>query len=326
MTAFDTRFRPSLNRLAAPLVEDLVAGAERLRILISRAECGVRLVDAGIGCPGSLDAGRRIAEICMGGLGSVRIGTGTAFRRWGFAVEVGSTAPVLACLAGQLAGWQLTEGEGKGAFFALGSGPARALARKEKLFEELGYADQAEEAALVLEVDRSPPEALLARIAQACGVAAERLTVILTPTTSLAGTVQIVGRALEVALHKAHELGFPLDRIRDGLATAPLPPPGGDFVTAMGRTNDAIIFGGAAHLYVTGPDADAKALANALPSRASRDYGKPFAEIFRACKGNFYEIDRSLFSPARAAVTAVESGHSFHAGALDEELLEISFA
>ena len=32
-----------------------------------------------------------------------------------------------------------------------------------------------------------------------------------------------------------------------------------------------------------------------------------------------------LFSPARVIVTAVESGHSFHAGALDEALLDRSF-
>lgn len=325
MTPTDPRFHPSVNALTAPLVARLVAEAERLRLLVSRAECGALIVDAGIACPGSLEAGRQIAEICMGGLGQVRLAAGTPFRNWSFAVEVGATDPVLACLASQLAGWQLTEGEGKGAFFALGSGPARVLARKESLFAALGYTDRADDTALVLEVDKTPPDALIRRIAEACAVAPDRLTVILTPTRSLAGTVQIVGRALEVALHKIHQLGFPLDRVMDGLATAPLPPPAADFVTAMGRTNDAIIFGGAAHLFVTGPEADAEELAKALPSRASRDYGRPFAEIFRACKGNFYEIDRLLFSPARASVTALESGRTFHEGAFDEALLEASF-
>ena len=54
------------------------------------------------------------------------------------------------------------------------------------------------------------------RIARDCDVAADALTLILTPTQSLAGTVQVVARVLEVALHKAHELGFPMGRILDG--------------------------------------------------------------------------------------------------------------
>ena len=35
-----------------------------------------------------------------------------------------------------------------------------------------------------------------------------------------------------------------LHNIVDGMATAPLPPPAPSFVVAMGRTNDAIIYGG----------------------------------------------------------------------------------
>ena len=73
-------------------------------------------------------------------------------------------------------------------------------------------------------------------------------------------------------MHKVHALGFPLARVRDGLGTAPLPPPSPDFLTAMGRTNDAILFGGEVQLFVTGPEAEARDLAQKLPSSASRDY------------------------------------------------------
>ena len=130
---------------------------------------------------------------------------------------------------------------------------------------------------------------------------------------------------LEVALHKLHALHFPLARVVDGLGAAPLPPPHPDFVTAMGRTNDAIILGGRVHLFVTGPADEAKALAEALPAAGSRDYGRPFAETFRSFKGDFYAIDPLLFSPAEAIVTAVESGESFRAGRLDPALLDASF-
>jgi methenyltetrahydromethanopterin cyclohydrolase len=316
---------PSVNRIASPLVDRLIDEAGSLRIRVERAASGATLVDGGINCPGGIEAGRRIAEICMAGLGQIRIAESARFGRWSWLVDVGSSDPVLACLASQLAGWQLSHGEGKEAYVALGSGPGRALARKEPLFEHLGYADRADRACLVLEVDKRPPDALIAKAAESCGVAPDKLTLILTPTRSLAGTVQIVARVLEVALHKVHQLGFPLERVVDGLGAAPLPPPAPSFIAAMGRTNDAIIYGGSVHLFVAGPEAEARKLAEAMPSSASRDYGRPFAEIFQGYKGNFYDIDPLLFSPARIVVTALETGNSFHAGALDEPLLDRSF-
>jgi methenyltetrahydromethanopterin cyclohydrolase len=268
----------------------------------------------------------RIAEICLGGLGKVRLTPADAVPNWPWTIAVSSPQPVIACLGSQYAGWRLSHGAGKNAFFALGSGPARALAQKEDVLKEIGYRDEADVATLVIESGRSPPPEVAEAVARDCGVAPGALTVIYAPTQSLAGSVQVVARVLEVALHKAHELKFPLDRIVDGMGAAPLSPPHPDLVTAMGRTNDAIIYGGRVHLFVSGPAAEAKQLAEELPSRKSRDFGAPFAEIFKRFKGDFYAIDPMLFSPAEVVVTAVDSGTSFHAGALHRNLLDASFA
>ena len=126
--------------------------------------------------------------------------------------------------------------------------------------------------------------------------------------------MQVVGRVLEVALHKAHELHFPLENIVDGTGLAPLPPPGADFMSAMGRTNDATLYGGAVTLFVEGPEEEAKKLAEGLPSSTSRDHGKTFGEIFAAYKGDFYAMDPMLFSPAKVSVTALSTGKTFVAG------------
>ena len=316
---------PSVNALAAPLVSALLEDAGLLRLGIERLDSGAVIIDAGIDQPGGLEAGRRIAEICMGGLGRVAISISPRFSRWPWQLTVHTANPVLACLGSQYAGWSLSHGEGKQAFRALGSGPGRAAAGREALFAELAYHDRAQSAALVLEVDKRPPEALGERIARDCAVSADRIALILTPTGSLAGGVQIVARVLEVALHKAHTLGFPLHQIVDGLGAAPLPPPARDFLTAMGRTNDAILFGGDVQLFVDCDDGAAEALARSLPASASKDYGRPFAEIFKGVRYDFYSIDPHLFAPARATVTAVNSGRTFHAGAFDERLLDRSF-
>ncbi len=321
----DGRNWPSVGRLAEPLVRDLVDRAQELRIGVSRAPEGHTLIDAGIDHPGGVAAGLRIAEICMGGLGRVSLGSSEALERWPWTLTVSANHLVLACLGSQYAGWSLSDGDGKQAYKALGSGPGRARVVKESLFEELGYRDHAETAVFVLEVEAPPPQSLIEKIVRDSGLPASALTLILTPTQSLAGTVQVVARVLEVALHKLHELDFPLECVIDGVGSVPLPPPARDFVQAMGRTNDAIIYGGSVQLFVTGPDDEAKELAERLPSGASRDYGKPFAETFRAVKGDFYTIDPMLFSPARVTVTALDSGRSFHAGALDPTLIDRSF-
>ena len=314
---------PSVNARSAALVRLLIEDAAALRVGVDRTGDGCVIVDAGIQCRGGLEAGRRVAEICLAGLGSVRFAHASA--GWPLGISVHTANAVLACLGSQYAGWSLAHGEGRGAFRALGSGPARALAVKEPLFAELQYRDRADATCLVLEVDRVPPPEIVAKVARDCGVPAERLTIILTPTRSLAGVVQIVARVLEVALHKAHAIGFALDAIVDGAGTAPLPPPAPDFVAGMGRTNDAILFGGDVQLFVEASDDAARDLAERLPSCTSRDYGKPFARVFEDCGRDFYRIDPLLFAPARVRVTNMASGRSFVAGRLDPALVAASF-
>ncbi len=315
----------SVNQHARRLLDALCADAVSLRIGVSTGAGGECLVDAGAQHRGGIAAGLRIAAICLGGLGEIRLASDATVAQWPWTVSVASSQPVIACLASQYAGWSLSDGVKQGGFFALGSGPARALARREKLFEELQYRDDATTAVLVLESSKPPPAGVVENIAQACGLTPANLAIVYAPTQSLAGSVQVVARVLEVALHKAHALHFPLERIIDGLGAAPLPPPHPDFVIAMGRTNDAIIFGGRVQLFVSGPPGDVRALAEALPAATSRDYGRPFADIFRAANGDFYAIDPMLFSPAAVIVTAIDSGESFHAGRLDPGLLDLSF-
>ncbi|MCI0653356.1 MAG: methenyltetrahydromethanopterin cyclohydrolase [Methylococcaceae bacterium] len=320
-----TKHKPSLNQLVRPLVKELVDHAEKFRLQVSRLDNGCTIVDAGIQADGGLEAGRLVAEICLGGMGTVTLTHSPYAGRWPLTVNVHTGNPVLACLGSQYAGWSLSHGKGKGSFYALGSGPARALCVKEELFGELGYRDESGETALVMEVDQVPPLELIEKIASDCGIQPSGLTIILTPTSSLAGSLQVVARVLEVAMHKAHTLHFPLSDILDGSGSAPLCPPAPDFIRAMGRTNDAILFAGQVHLFVRGSDEAAERLAAELPSSVSKDYGKPFAQIFKEYEYDFFKIDPMLFSPASVIVSAVESGRSFHGGKLDLELLEKSF-
>lgn len=317
---------PSVNQLAAPLVQSLIASAIHLRLAVSELANGTQVIDAGMKMTGGLEAGRRIAEICLGGLGSVKLRASTNYDNWSWHVDVHSSHPVIACLASQYAGWKVSHGEGKDAFNAMASGPGRAMGSKEELFDDIHYRDQADSACVVIETDTLPPVEVADKISQQCDIAPEKLTLIITPTSSLCGSLQVVARVLETALHKTHALGFPLRKVIDGAGSAPICPPSKDFMTAMSRTNDAILFAGQVHLFVQADDKDVEHLANNLPSSASSDYGKPFGEVFKDAGYNFYKIDPMLFSPARVAVTSLLSGNTFHAGKVDKELLDRSFS
>lgn len=315
----------SINALSAPKVQFLLDNASSLRLAISKMSNGTTIIDGGIKATGGLAAGCMIAEICLGGMGKVSL-RATSAEHWSWYLDVHTWQPIIACLASQYAGWILSHGDAENTFNVLGSGPARAIGSKEDLFTTLNYRDTADSACLVLETDTMPPLEISATIAECCNISPSQLTLILTPTTSLCGSVQIVSRVLETALHKAHTLGFDLQKIIDGVGSAPLCPPTKDFLTAMSRTNDAILFAGKVQLFVQANDADAQQLADKLPSCTSVDYGQPFAEIFKNVAYDFYKIDPLLFSPAQVTVTALESGNSFHAGKIDLQRLHQSFS
>ena len=315
----------SINKTVKPLVEKLLDTADQLNIGVHTTDGGAKIIDAGINYNGCLESGRLITEICMGGLGKVDLTMSSNTPDWPLTINVHSTDPVLSCLASQYAGWNLSFVKEEDNFNALGSGPCRALALKEDLFNDLNYSDKFYSTVVVLEVDRNPPQEIIDKITNDCGVSEKNLTIILTPTRSLSGSVQVVGRVLEVGMHKLHEIGFPLDKVIDGFGSAPVPPPAPDFLIGMGRTNDAILYGGTVHLFVDVPDDEAFELAKRLPSSTSSDYGKPFADIFKEYKYDFYKIDKLLFSPAKVIVSTIKTGKTFIEGSTNIDLVEKSF-
>jgi len=314
-----------VNKKAQTLVDDLILNKSYYRVDVSKGHKNVTIIDAGINALGNIEAGRIISEICLGGLGRVHILNTFQAPEWPLTVHVNSNDPVIACLGSQYAGWSLSSKEEGVKFNALGSGPGRALALKEVLFKDINYSDKNDKTCIVMEVDCFPPKDIVEKIEKDTGVKAENITIILTPTSSIAGNLQVVSRVLEVALHKAHELKFPMNEIIEGFGSAPIPPTSPEFLTAMGRTNDAIIFAGVTQLFVNTSDDMAKDLCNKMPSSTSNDYGKPFADIFKDYEYDFFKIDGNLFSPSKVIISNMKTGNTFTSGDIDSELMKKSF-
>jgi methenyltetrahydromethanopterin cyclohydrolase len=300
----------------------MVADPEVLGVVASTLENGARLVDCGVEAPGGLEAGRLMAEICMGGAGRV---TFTSVELEGLrlpGVHVWTDHPAIACLGSQYAGWAIKP-EG---YFAMGSGPLRAIARVEhELFDRLGYAEPpADRGVLVLEARTAPSAAVAAYVAGKAGLPPDRLTFLIAPTATPAAGVQISARVVETALHKMLELGFDVRKILTAFGTAPLAPVAKNDTRAIGRTNDCVLYGGVVHLTVRAEDDELQALAPRIPSSASRDYGTPFYDLFQRYGGDFYKVDPHLFSPAQVSLTNVKSGRTFEAGSVNAAVLRQS--
>ncbi|MGZ4304484.1 MAG: methenyltetrahydromethanopterin cyclohydrolase [Solirubrobacteraceae bacterium] len=311
----------SMNERAAELVDALVADADALGIEVHSLDSGARLLDCGAKARGGLQAGLGFAAACMGGLGRIDpVGVSVGERTWpGVAVAVDE--PAAACLAAQYAGWKLEHDD----FFAMASGPGRALARAEDLFEELAGKERADQAVQCLETKQQPPPGIVAKVADRCEVNPSAITFLIARTASICGSVQISARVVETALHKLHELGVDPARVRSGWGCCPLAPVAKDDPAAIGRTNDAVLYGGTVHLWIEGADEEVADLAQRLPSAASDAFGTPFGELLAAADWNFYDIDPLLFSPAAVTLTSTESGRAHHGGKLAPDVLERSF-
>lgn len=311
-----------LNQQAFALADRIASDAESLQLEV-RTVGGTRIIDCGIETHGSLEAGRRLAEVCLSGLGEVHLAD-MLLPVPGPAVRVQTSHPLAACLASQYAGWQITGPDG---YFAMASGPMRAVAARELLFDQqplCSLVEHSEVCVGVLEASRLPTPAVCEQIARKCNISPSGLTLLVAPTNSLAGGVQVVARSVETALHKLHEVGFDLTKITAGSGIAPLPPVASNPRAAIGRTNDAVLYGANVELHVANSDAQIAEFGPQTPSNASAAHGRPFAEIFAAHGNDFYAIDPLLFSPA--VVTFVnEQGQQRSFGNFAPDVLAKSF-
>jgi len=281
---------------------------------------GARVIDCGGAVTGSLAAGLAMARACLADLGEVGYVPCPIAGLDGPAVQVATDDPVRACLASQYAGWQIQVDK----FFAMGSGPMRALAAREELFQHIPGKEESPVAVGVLETRKHPTEEVVTHIVTKLPSAVESLTLLVAPASSLAGTTQVVARPVETALHKLHELKFDANQVVSGYGFAPLPPVAPDELAAIGRTNDAILYGGCVTLWVRADDELLEAIGPKVPSNSSKDHGAPFAELFQRY-GDFYKIDPLLFSPAEIVFCNLRSGRVHSFGRMDTDVLRRSF-
>ncbi len=310
----------SVNQMAWKIAQKFIDNPEFYGVTVSKSTAGATIVDAGVNAPGGFQAGKKLTELCLGGAGKAQIG----FKTYGDltfpSITVSSDFPAIAMLGSQFAGWRIKEPDGN---IAIGSGPIRALALKPKdVFEEISYKDTSDKAVITLETNVLPSDALIEKVCVASDIKPENLIAVAAPTASVAGLTQVAGRVVEVGIHKLKTVGLDPKVIRYAMGYAPIPPVGPDFDVAMARTNDAILYGGTVYCTVDYDDEIAlQKIVEQAPSMASKDYGKPFLQIFREADKDFYKIDHGLFAPALLIINNAKTGRTFKAGKINPQVL-----
>ncbi|MFW9936426.1 MAG: methenyltetrahydromethanopterin cyclohydrolase [Candidatus Thorarchaeota archaeon] len=323
-----------INNLALNLVKKIIENKDFYNAEINRLNNGSTILNM---TNASWMAGKLVGEICMGGLGTVDFTSYDLDGHYLPAVNVYTSEPIIACLASQLAGWSVklkkeVEKEGeikkKVVFQSLGSGPARAKAKTEKLYEEIDYTDDSDCAIIVFETRKMPNEEVLDIVINKCNVSAEKTYAICAPTACLTGSIQVAARIVETGIHKLHEIHFPLEVIKNGFGITSIAPIAKDDFAAMGTTNDSIIAGGKTFYTIEvekEKETELFELLKKAPANQSSSYGKPFNVIFEEAGYDFYKIDPGLFAPAVYTVNNIKTGKTITMGAINHDLLKKSY-
>ena len=313
-----TSMLQNLNNRSAALLQDVIQNSDRLRIsAVTQAEATI--LDFGVKSRGGIDAGLTLARICMADLGHVELQTP------GSLIEVPqifvrTDHPLEACLQSQYAGWKIATDD----FFAMGSGPMRATAASEDLFAEFPTDEPSPVCVGVLEAGSLPTEAAVQAVRKNLPEQTE-LFLAVAPTASQAGNIQVVARSVETAMHKLHELKFPMNAVVSGTGAAPLPPVAKDDLSGIGRTNDSILYGSTVNLWVNCDDQIIEDVGPQTPSNSSAAHGQSFLKLFKEANHDFYALDKALFSPAVVIFHNLKNGRSFRFGTLLPDLLRDSF-
>ena len=306
----------SLNRMAIELVDEALDFADELNVGVHELDDEATVLDFGVEVESGIEAGLLLAEVQTAGLATLQVDAGTVAGTPRPYVELTTDQPGLALLASQKAGWELSVDD----FEGLGSGPARAMVAAEEEFARLGYRDDFDLTALAVESSALPTVAVAEHVSDRAGIDPAATFLLAYATGSVAGSVTAAARAAELAVFRLSDLGYDPTEVVTAVGRAPIAPVSYDEATAIGRTTDAVAYGGQVHLQV-GTDFDRF---DEVASVAATEYGRPLVEVFDGVDWEFDALPEDPVGPAQVTIDVL-GGPTYAFGETSEDVLADSF-
>lgn len=315
----------SLNEAAMEIISPILDDPTRYGALITKSSGGATIVDMGIEADGSWLGAKMYVEAAHGGMAELTYGRMRIKDLDLPSANVMIDNPMLSVIGCEAGAWSLGEGE----YAPVASGPVRAKARVDRWAQRVDYEDPSDYVLMQMQTRRMPDDETLEFVAESCGIPMANLTVIVAPSASLVGSVQVGSRAFEqCVISLARNSSFDISTIVYGYGSAPVAPVIKDEVLAMGRINDALVYGGSGGMWLRHrDDEEVRRAAEGLPFsvQAGDDYGKGYAEIYAAYGHSLFDIPARLDSPAKIMMSNMLTGSVFTAGAIDEDAIYRSF-
>lgn len=325
----------SVNNLALRIVKDMVKRCGELNIEVSELKNGTTIVDCGINVVGGFEAGILATKIACGGLLDAHISEESYGDLTLPTLFMRTDNPALSIAVCQ-SNWfglfpslfALKENE----YSALSLGPAKALAQEPKeVFDKVEYEDKADVGVLVLQADSMPDEKVSGYIASKCKIPPENLYLVIAPTASIAGSVQVSAHVLEDSLWRLTEyLDYEYSKVKFVTGSSPISPVYPEIWRRPGITPDDMIRNaGRIHFYLYSSEGDdLQKIVDEMIIEKTQAFGKPFYEILNS--GIFSRgLDKKTLGRegwtyviAEAMVTDLRTGKIYKAGKIHVNLIK----
>jgi methenyltetrahydromethanopterin cyclohydrolase len=311
----------SVNENSLAIVKEMMARSRELGLMVGKLANGTTLIDAGVEAPGGLRAGLMVAKAALGGLAEVEVAPIPYADDLVLpTVKVSTDFPVISLLVCQQPLPTIEVGE----YSAITSGPGKALMRKpEEFFEISGYSEIARFAVFVMQSDDLPDEKVSSYIAKECRITPSDLFLIVAPTNSMAGAVQVSARVLEDPFRRLSFLGFDVNKVKCAVGSAPMTPVYPDIWKKQGIAPDDMLLYGSRVIFFAKPDEedDLSSLVKELVTENSPFFGKSFFEILAEAGGRFKDIDFRKYTCAQATIYDLSNGKIYSAGKIHLDMI-----
>jgi len=320
-------FKYSVNESAVKIIEEkIIPNKEILRIGVIKDNLGATIIDMGINYPGSWLAGKYFTEIGLGGLGEVNFCHIYIEKYKCIAVQVIVSRPLEAEMSSHVAYWRLKNPE-TGKITTI-SGPIRAIKGADVYARAVDYRDpHPRKAVACIQTTKYPSNSFIKLIAREVEIDPKDIYILVAPTASIVGSIQISARTVEQVLPTLYDHNFNLNNIIHAYGIAPIAPIAKTELDAYGLVNDCVVYGNETILYVSCEDKEIISILDEIPfsKKSNNDiYGLSFKEILQRCDCDWAKVPRDWDAPAKVIFHNQKSGHSFSTGKINYEMLSKS--